>query len=259
MQRYKVTGMTTAHSIGQQKNFLWQKPMGKIPEDKVNILSARLHEIARQDGVKKIANSLSAEDMVILHHWHQELQLRTGDFFMLETGRLHQATLDYLAAVEGDYGIEIFRVLPDADDVASMVKQYGLNGFYDSVAARKACCGVRKVAPLKKILSGAALWVTGQRQGQGVTRSDIAFEENDDTFGLKKYNPIFDWSEAEVFGYLAQHGVRLHPLYDKGYASIGCEPCSRAIKATEDVRAGRWWWESADNKECGINEINIKK
>ncbi|MDI9313773.1 MAG: phosphoadenylyl-sulfate reductase [Hydrotalea sp.] len=250
--------MNDAISINA-KHFLWQKPSGHIAAEKIKTLGARLQQIANQPGIKKIANSLSAEDMVILHHWVAVATLSGADFFMLETGRLPTETHDYLTRVEQKYNLTIEKILPTRDEVDKMIADHGLNGFYDSLAARKACCGVRKVAPLRRALDGAALWVTGQRQGQGVTRDSIPFQELDTSFHLQKYNPLFDWSEGEVFAYLAQHDVPLHPLYDRGYASIGCDPCSRAIKATEDVRAGRWWWEDAANKECGINEVNLQR
>ena len=242
-----------------KKNFLWQKPSGQVSDEKIKTLATRLQQIADQPGIKKIANSLSAEDMVILHHWLSVLKLSGADFFMLETGRLPQETLDYLAQVESKYNAVIEKIIPEKNDVEKMIAAHGLNGFYDSVVARKACCDARKVAPLRRALAGVTLWVTGQRQAQGVTRGAIAFHEQDTSFHLEKYNPLFDWSEAEVFAYLDIHAVPIHPLYERGYASIGCDPCSRAIKATEDVRAGRWWWEDAANKECGINEVNLHR
>ncbi|MGI9462047.1 MAG: phosphoadenylyl-sulfate reductase [Alphaproteobacteria bacterium] len=254
-----MTEKNYSSSSLDKKNFLWQKPIAVVSDKKIDELSARLDTIAKKSGIKKIANSLSAEDMLLLHHWHLELKLSGGDFFMLETGRLHQATLDYLYLVEKHYSVVIEKIIPNEMDVKQMVAEYGLNGFYDSIEARKACCGVRKVSPLRRILSHADLWVTGQRQGQGITRGTIEFQENDIGFGLEKYNPLFDWHEGEVFAYIKKYAVPLHPLYDKGYASIGCEPCSRAIKAEEDIRAGRWWWEYATNKECGINQINLQK
>lgn len=255
---------------------LWQVPTGTIAPEKIQELTTRLRDIvargqvaqqarrpSAQGAIIKIANSLSAEDMVIMHHWLRGAGLSaaeqgTATFFMLETGRLPSESLAYLEMLKQHYGVAPLPTYPDKGDVAAMIQQYGLNGFYDSLVARKACCGVRKVAPLKNMLAGAVMWVTGQRRGQGETRQEINFHEDDRAFGLDKYNPLFDWSEGEVFAYLADMGVPLHPLYQRGYASIGCDPCSRAIKAGEPPRAGRWWWEDAINKECGINEINMK-
>lgn len=249
-------------STGLAKPPLWQIPNGAgvdaiALKQKSEILKLRLTEIAQLPGVIKIANSLSAEDVLLLHHWLKQLTYQTrAEIFVLETGRLPPATLTYITTLENYFACQFRLVRGDATAIARYVEQYGLNGFYDSLAARKACCHVRKVLPLQTILAGASAWLTGQRQGQSVTRGQLSFQEKDDNFGLIKFNPIFDWQEAEVFAYLKTHAVPLHPLYAKGYASIGCDPCSRAIKATESIRAGRWWWEAEQNKECGLHSQN---
>ena len=138
------------------------------------------------------------------------------------------------------------------------LKKNGLNAFYDSVDLRKSCCGIRKVEPLNRALSHADAWMTGQRREQAVTRAELPFEETDESRGIPKFNPLADWTEAEVWAYLSRHNVPVNALHEKGYPSIGCEPCTRAVKAGEDVRAGRWWWENRDTKECGLHEGNLR-
>ncbi len=227
---------------------------------KEQTLFARLAEIAQRHRRARFASSLAAEDMVIT-----DAILRSAPdvrahlpVFTLQTGRLHAETLAMLEAVNVryDYVVETFE--PDAQAVEQFVAQYGLNGFYDSIEARKACCGLRKVVPLNRALSDADAWLTGQRREQAVTRQELPFEELDEARGINKYNPLTDWSEAEVWAYLRRHKVPVNALHEKGYPSIGCEPCTRAVRAGEDLRAGRWWWESRDTKECGLHEQNIK-
>jgi phosphoadenosine phosphosulfate reductase len=166
---------------------------------------------------------------------------------------LHQETIDITDQVQKHYGISIASVAPESTDVDSFVAQYGLNGFYDTEEAKKACCGARKIKPLNKALLGADAWLTGQRREQAVTRSDLPLRELDDVRHVAKYNPLFDWTESEVWAYLQNKEVPIHPLHFQGYPSIGCEPCTRAVKAGEDIRAGRWWWLQQDSKECGLH------
>jgi phosphoadenosine phosphosulfate reductase len=147
--------------------------------------------------------------------------------------------------------VEIFR--PDADEVERYVSAHGANAFYESVESRKRCCHIRKVEPLARALSGRDAWVTGLRRAQSVTRTDLALREFDATHGLVKFNPLADWSEEEVWAYVRDREVPYNALHDRGYPSIGCDPCTRAIRPGEDIRAGRWWWESKDSKECGIH------
>ena len=141
----------------------------------------------------------------------------------------------------------------DTLQVNTYIQERGLNAFYESEEAKKACCAIRKVIPLNKALVGADAWLTGQRREQAVTRTDLEFEEFDDDRNIAKYNPIFDLSEKQMWSYLQTRQVPIHPLHKKGYPSIGCEPCTRAVKEGEDIRAGRWWWLQQDSKECGLH------
>jgi phosphoadenosine phosphosulfate reductase len=217
----------------------------------IGTLEASLRGVAQRFPGIALASSLSAEDMVltdvIARH---KLPIA---IFTLDTGRLHAETLALIPAIKERYGLslEVFR--PDQYKVAEYVATQGLNAFYDSVEARRACCGIRKVEPLSRALAGRSAWMTGQRRSQSVTRTDLAFEEFDASHGLPKFNPLVDWSEADVWTYLKSFDVPVNALHAKGYPSIGCEPCTRAVKPGEDPRAGRWWWEDADKKECGLH------
>ncbi|WP_246660580.1 phosphoadenylyl-sulfate reductase [Nitratireductor sp. XY-223] len=171
----------------------------------------------------------------------------------LETGRLFDETVALIAETEAKYGISIERFRPDEKKLADYVQRFGMNGFYDSIEARKACCGVRKLEPLARALDGADLWITGLRRGQSANRSDVAFAEFDAERGLLKANPLADWDIDTVSAYVEAEGVPVNPLHARGYPSIGCEPCTRAIKPGEDERAGRWWWENDQKRECGLH------
>lgn len=214
-------------------------------------LVSRLKEIAGEFGNIAFASSLGAEDMVVTD------AILTADLpitiFTLDTGRLPRETQDLLERTRIRYSreVEIFR--PDADEVAHYVSAHGANAFYESVELRKNCCHIRKVEPLARALAGRDAWVTGLRRAQSVTRTDLPLREFDSVHGLVKLNPLADWSEEEVWAYIRDREVPYNALHDRGYPSIGCDPCTRAIRPGEDVRAGRWWWESKDNKECGIH------
>jgi phosphoadenosine phosphosulfate reductase len=202
------------------------------------------------------ASSLAAEDMVLA-----DMILRAGlpiTIFTLETGRLHRETLGVLDRIKETYGYDVALYRPQAEAVDAYVKQNGLNAFYDSVEMRKECCRIRKVEPLERALAGNKAWVTGQRRAQSATRSALDVQEQDDAHGMIKFNPLADWSEQDVWHYIRSNAVPYNPLHDKGYPSIGCEPCTRAIQPGEDVRAGRWWWENADSKECGLHVVDGK-
>lgn len=203
-----------------------------------------------------LASSLAAEDMVLTHAiFNAGLPLRV---FTLDTGRLHAETLAMLDLVKEAYGREVDVFRPDAQAVADHVAAHGSHAFYESVALRKACCQIRKVEPLKRALAGRGAWITGQRRAQSATRDELPEEERDEVFGLTKYNPLAAWSEEDVWGVIRALGIPYNPLHDQGYPSIGCEPCTRAIRPGEDLRAGRWWWESSDSKECGLHESNLR-
>lgn len=217
-------------------------------------LLARLRTIAERYPRCVLASSLAAEDMVLTHALFTEA-IPIG-VFTLETGRLHDETRALLTTVASHYGRDLDVVRPEAVAVEQYVKQYGLNAFYESVDLRKACCQVRKVAPLQRVLSKQDAWVTGQRREQSITRDSLADEEFDTVFGLQKFNPLADWSHEQVWQVIRAFGIPYNPLHDRGYPSIGCEPCTRAIRPDEPLRAGRWWWESSDSKECGLHAGN---
>jgi phosphoadenosine phosphosulfate reductase len=188
---------------------------------------------------------------------HFAQQLNIG-IFSLETGRLHAETLGMLDAVKNTYGTAITLFKPEAAAVDAYVQQHGLNAFYDSVEMRKECCRIRKVEPLNRALAGNKAWVTGQRRAQAATRTELAVQEDDIAHGMQKFNPLADWSEEDVWHYIRSNQVPYNPLHDKGYPSIGCEPCTSAIQPGEDVRAGRWWWENPESKECGLHVVDGK-
>ncbi|GAA5234604.1 phosphoadenylyl-sulfate reductase [Verticiella sediminum] len=202
-----------------------------------------------------LASSLAAEDMVLTHAI--AIAGLPVEIFTLDTGRLHVETLQLIDRVHERYGLSIRVVRPDADAVRAHVQAHGEYAFYESIDLRKACCEIRKVAPLRRALAGRPAWVTGQRREQAVSRGELPFEEHDPVFGLYKFNPLAAWTEADVWRLIRAEDVPYNPLHDKGYPSIGCEPCTRAVRAGEDPRAGRWWWESADSKECGLHAGNL--
>ncbi|CAM2148936.1 Adenosine 5'-phosphosulfate reductase [Pararobbsia alpina] len=218
---------------------------------KIERLEARLDAIAAKHSRVKFASSLAAEDMLVTH---VILTRKLGiTVFSLNTGRLHAETLGMIDRVRERYGYDIEQWYPDPAAVEAYVKDHGLNAFYESVDLRKSCCGIRKVEPLNRALAGVEAWVTGQRREQSVTRTELSEQEHDDARGIEKYNPLAEWSESDVWAYLKHFDVPVNPLHARGYPSIGCEPCTRAIRPGEDSRAGRWWWESRDTKECGLH------
>jgi phosphoadenosine phosphosulfate reductase len=202
------------------------------------------------------ASSLAAEDMV-LTDMILKAKLPIG-IFSLETGRLHQETLAVLDKVKARYDHDITLYRPQPDAVAAYVEQNGLNAFYNSVEMRRECCRIRKVEPLGRALAGNKAWVTGQRRAQSTTRAELHVQEEDAAHAMTKFNPLADWSEEDVWAYIRANDVPYNALHDQGYPSIGCEPCTRAVQPGEDVRAGRWWWENPDSKECGLHMVDGK-
>jgi phosphoadenosine phosphosulfate reductase len=217
---------------------------------------ATLERVAAEFSPAVFASSLAVEDMVLT-----DLILKAGlpiGIFSLDTGRLHADTLAVLDAVKAKYGYEIAVFRPDAAAVEAYVSQKGLNAFYDGVEQRRECCHIRKVEPLGRALAGKRAWITGQRRAQSATRATLAVQEEDAAHGMAKFNPLADWSEQDVWDYIRANGVPYNALHDRGYPSIGCEPCTRAIQPGEDVRAGRWWWENPESKECGLHLVDGK-
>ena len=220
-------------------------------EAKFERLHAFIDEIGQRHTSVKLASSLAAEDMVLTH----AILSRKAPIgiFSLNTGRLHAETVGMIDRVRERYGYEIEQFHPQAGAVDEYVKSHGLNAFYESVELRKRCCEIRKVEPLNRALGGVQAWVTGQRREQSVTRTELHEQEHDAARHIEKYNPLADWTEGEVWAYLKLFDVPVNPLHARGYPSIGCEPCTRAVRPGEDSRAGRWWWESRDSKECGLH------
>lgn len=215
-----------------------------------------LQRVAEQFTPAVFASSLAAEDMVLTDMILRD-KLDIG-IFTLETGRLHAETLGVLDRIKDTYGYEVALYRPQPEAVEGYVRQNGLNAFYDSVELRKECCRIRKVEPLNRALQGQRAWITGQRRAQSATRAELHVQEHDEAHGMEKFNPLADWSEEDVWHYIRSKGVPYNPLHDRGYPSIGCEPCTRAIQPGEDVRAGRWWWENPESKECGLHVVDGK-
>ena len=202
-----------------------------------------------------LASSMGVEDTLLIHAGAQ--LLRPPGIFMLDTGRLHAETLAMVDVVRTRYGIETQVLQPDAAAVQAHVAAHGAFAFYDSIDLRKACCGIRKVEPLRRALAGRTAWITGQRREQSLTRTELPESQWDALFGLQKFNPLAHWTADEVWAVVRALGVPYNPLHDRGYPSIGCDPCTRAVRPGEDARAGRWWWEQRDSLECGLHAGNL--
>ena len=212
---------------------------------------ALLARIATDHTPAALANSLGAEDMVLT-----DLIARDGlgiEIFSLDTGRLPPETYDLMASLELRYDLRLRYHYPRHEAVEAYTRAHGINAFYDSVELRRACCEARKVEPLRRALSGKKAWITGLRSAQSPTRNALPEQEYDATHGLAKFNPLADWTEREVWAYIRLHDVPYNALHDRFYPSIGCLPCTRAVTPGEDLRAGRWWWESPATKECGLH------
>ncbi len=199
-----------------------------------------------------LSSSLGTEDQVLTHLVSQID--KSTKIFTLDTGRLFPETYDLIHRTNSKYGIKLAVYFPEAQKVEQMVGSKGINLFFESVENRKLCCNIRKIEPLKRAFTGLSVWICGLRREQSITRSDMQKIEWDEANGLIKLNPLIDWTEADVNHFLKEHGVPYNPLHDKGYPSIGCQPCTRAILDGEDIRAGRWWWENPETKECGLHK-----
>jgi phosphoadenosine phosphosulfate reductase len=212
---------------------------------------ALLERVVEEHAPVVFASSLGAEDMVLTDLIAEHAL--PIEIFTLDTGRLPGETYALLDQLRARYGIAVRVQYPDTRAIERYVAANGINAFYASVELRQACCAVRKTEPLARALAGKGAWITGLRRSQGITRTNISIEENDVVHGIPKINPLADWSEGEVWDYIRTNRVPYNALHDRGYPSIGCAPCTRAIEPGEDVRAGRWWWEHADDKECGLH------
>jgi thioredoxin-dependent adenylylsulfate APS reductase len=191
--------------------------------------------------------------MVLLDMMHRLAPERTR-VFTIDTGRLHQQTYDLMDRARSRYDVQVEVYFPRPEAVQAMVREHGLNLFYDSVDLRRKCCGVRKVEPLARALDGLDAWIAGLRPDQSVTRADVRAVEVDAVHGGRiKLNPLVTWTRGQVLEYAERFHVPINRLHDQGYPSIGCVPCTRSIQPGEDERAGRWWWENEDQRECGIH------
>jgi len=199
-----------------------------------------------------IASSFGAEDVVLIDMARQHAP--SVRLFTLDTGRLPPETYELIETLRKRYGLEVETYFPQRERVEALVSSQGYFSFRQSLEARKECCALRKVEPLKRALAGRQAWITGMRREQSVTRTGVETVEFDaDHGGLAKLNPLTAWSAKQVWSYIQENGVPYNVLHDRGYPSIGCAPCTRAVKPYEDERAGRWWWESADKRECGLH------
>ncbi len=226
----------------EQLNQEWQD---LSPEE---VLTAAALEFS---GSVTLASSLGSEDQVLT-----DMMAKSGsdaDVFVLDTGRLNAETQDVLSASQSKYDLRYRVFKPETGAVEAYVAAHGLDAFYDSIELRKKCCGIRKVVPLNNALTGYKAWVTGIRRAQSVTRMETPLVEWDEAHQMVKINPLYLWSKKQVWSYIGENEVPYNALHDMGYASIGCEPCTRAVKAGEDERAGRWWWEAPEHKECGLH------
>lgn len=218
-----------------------------------DMTAEQIIKLAHKEFGKRLvfASSLGEEDQVIT-----DLISKTAsdiEIFTLDTGRLFQETYELLAKTQKRYPMTFKVYYPDNEAVEDMVRNHGINLFYESVANRKLCCGIRKVEPLKRALKDADAWICGLRRAQSVTRSRLEIFEWDDTNQKVKVSPLAGWSLDDVRTYVKENEIDVNPLHARGFISIGCACCTRAVKKGEDIRAGRWWWEAPEQKECGLH------
>lgn len=226
------------------------EPMNRIQE-KTEAVRAALEAAVRAHARVVYANSLGAEAMVLTDIiWTHVPQI---DVFSIDTGRLHQETYDLMERLQRRYRRTLPLVHADAGALERLVAEHGVNGFYHGLQARLACCQARKVEPFKRAIAGYHAWITGVRREQSAVRALARPLEWDAQYGLYKISPLLEWSEAEVWQYIDRHRLPYNVLHDRRFASIGCVPCTRAIAPGEHPRAGRWWWEQPESRECGLH------
>lgn len=202
-----------------------------------------------------LASSLSLEDQTLTAMICSMASVPDDcRIFTLDTGRLFPETYSLIARTSEQYKIKIQVMFPDHNLVEQMVEKNGVNLFYDSIEKRRECCHIRKIEPLKRAFSGLDVWICGLRHEQSVTRADIKAVEWDKGNNILKINPLIQWTEQQTWDYVRSHGVPYNKLHDNGFPSIGCQPCTRAVGAGEDIRAGRWWWENPEQRECGLHK-----
>lgn len=198
-----------------------------------------------------LASSLSAEDQIIT-----DIMVKAdkdAKIFTLDTGRLFPETYDLIQKTNDTYNILINVYFPNSEKTEKMVNEKGINLFYDSIENRKRCCTIRKIEPLKRAFQGLDVWICGLRREQSITRNDTQKVEWDNANNILKINPLIDWTETEVWNYIKKYKVPYNALHDQNFPSIGCQPCTRAVKKGDDIRSGRWWWENPETKECGLH------
>jgi len=230
--------------------------------DKVAILEEQLKNLSLPEALRAVAekfpdsaifsSSFSWEDQLISHYiFEQELPIQV---FTLDTGRMFPETYSTWSSTLARYNKPITAFYPDALQLQEFIEKKGPNSFYESLENRKACCHIRKVEPLKRAIAGKSIWITGIRAEHSASRDHLPIVEWDEQNQILKFHPLLHWTLEEVKAEIAQHNIPYNPLHDRGFVSIGCAPCTRAVKPGEDFRAGRWWWEDPAKKECGLHE-----
>ncbi len=230
------------YNLSEMNGFLENKSPKEIIDYAINLL-----------GVERVttASSLSIEDQMLT-----QLAINSNKnsrIFVLDTGRHFQSTYDVMDETQRKYRFKYEVYFPDTRELEDFVRTYGPNTFYIDVENRKKCCAIRKTNPLKRALENTDAWIVGLRREQGVTRTSIPIVDYDETHGILKFSPLAKLTEEEVWAYIKANKIPFSELYNKGFRSIGCEPCTRAVKKGEDIRAGRWWWENPESKECGLH------
>ncbi|TVQ88373.1 MAG: phosphoadenylyl-sulfate reductase [Bacteroidetes bacterium] len=218
-----------------------------------NSSAVEILEFAAQEfrGKIRFASSMGVEDQVITHMIASEKV--PIEIFTLDTGRMFYETYELIEKSEARYNIQVKIYFPDASEIEEMVNARGINLFYKSIENRKMCCGIRKIKPLQRALKEMEAWVTGLRREQSPTRNNMQVVEWDEANQLIKINPLLEWNEQQTWDFINEHKIPYNTLHDKGFPSIGCQPCTRAIQPGEDIRSGRWWWENPETKECGLH------
>jgi len=219
--------------------------------DRARASVAQLEAAAREYENVCYANSLGAESVVLTDLiWGLVPDI---EIFSIDTGRLYPETYELIGRLQHRYGRTLRLYYPDAADLEGWVDQHGVNGFRDGLAQRHGCCGIRKVAPFRRAVAGRGAWITGIRRQQSASRAMAAPVEWDSEYGLHKVSPLLDWSETEIWDYIRKKRLPYNSLHDTGFPSIGCAPCTRAVQPGDDERSGRWWWERAESRECGLH------
>jgi len=224
---------------------LQKEVKGKTPQETIAWFLNKF-----QDKIS-FSNSMGAEDQVITDMICKID--KSASIFTLDTGRTFPETFDLIDRTNKRYGINIKVYFPNASEVEEMVNKKGVNLFFESIENRKECCHIRKIEPLKRAFKNLDVWICGLRREQSVTRTNLEVVEWDENNNLVKLNPLVEWSEQQVWHYIKENNVPYNKLHDQGFPSLGCQPCTRAIEKGEDVRAGRWWWEDPESKECGLH------